>query len=63
MPTRAPLLRIHEMLESIQGIENAIKGKPFRDYQRSWVLRSVVEISFGFSEISLTPPPNQVFHP
>jgi uncharacterized protein with HEPN domain len=43
MPTRAPLLRIHDMLESIRGIEKAIKGKSFRDYQRSWVLRSAVE--------------------
>jgi uncharacterized protein with HEPN domain len=31
------------MLESIRGIEKAIKGKSFRDYQRSWVLRSAVE--------------------
>jgi uncharacterized protein with HEPN domain len=43
MPTRTPLLRIHDMLESIQGIEKAIKGKSYRDYQRSWVLRSAVE--------------------
>jgi uncharacterized protein with HEPN domain len=43
MPTRTPLLRIHDMLESIRGIEKAIKGKSFRDYQRSWVLRSAVE--------------------
>jgi uncharacterized protein with HEPN domain len=43
MPMRTPLLRIHDMLESIRGIENAIKGKSFRDYQRSWVLRSAVE--------------------
>jgi uncharacterized protein with HEPN domain len=31
------------MLESIRGIEQAIKGKSYRDYQRSWVLRSAVE--------------------
>ncbi|WP_247517333.1 DUF86 domain-containing protein [Bradyrhizobium sp. 190] len=31
------------MLEAIRGIEKAIKGKSFRDYQRSWVLRSAVE--------------------
>src|SRR5579872_2398218 len=43
MPTRSSLLRIHDMLESIRGIERAIKGKSFRDYQRSWVLRSAVE--------------------
>jgi uncharacterized protein with HEPN domain len=43
MPTRIPLLRIHDMLESIRGIERAIKGKSFRDYQKSWVLRSAVE--------------------
>jgi uncharacterized protein with HEPN domain len=43
MPKRSPLLRIHDMLESIRGIEQAIKGKSFRDYQRSWVLRSAVE--------------------
>jgi hypothetical protein len=39
MPTRTPLLRIHDMLESIRGIEKAIKGKSYRDYERSWVLR------------------------
>jgi len=43
MPTRSSLLRIHDMLESILGIEKAIKGKSYRDYQRSWVLRSAVE--------------------
>ncbi|MCK1513071.1 DUF86 domain-containing protein [Bradyrhizobium sp. 190] len=43
MPTRTSLLRIHDMLEAIRGIEKAIKGKSFRDYQRSWVLRSAVE--------------------
>jgi uncharacterized protein with HEPN domain len=31
------------MLESIEGIENAIAGKTFRDHQRSWLLRSAVE--------------------
>jgi uncharacterized protein with HEPN domain len=43
MATRSPLLRIHDMLESIRGIEKAIAGKTFRDYERSWVLRSAVE--------------------
>jgi hypothetical protein len=40
MAARSPLLRIHDMLESIRGIEKAIAGKTFRDYQRSWLLRS-----------------------
>ena len=43
MPSRPPLLRIHDMLESIRGIEKAIAGKTLRDYERSWVLRSAVE--------------------
>ena len=43
MPPRSALLRIHDMLESIRGIEKAIGKKSFRDYQRSWVLRSAVE--------------------
>jgi uncharacterized protein with HEPN domain len=43
MASRSPLLRIQDMLESIQGIEEAISGKTFRDYQRSWLLRSAVE--------------------
>jgi uncharacterized protein with HEPN domain len=43
MPTHTPLLRIHDMLESIRGIEKAIKGKSYRDYERSWVLRSAIE--------------------
>jgi uncharacterized protein with HEPN domain len=43
MVSRSPLLRIHDMLESIQGIEEAIAGKTFRDYQRSWLLRSAIE--------------------
>jgi uncharacterized protein with HEPN domain len=43
MPTRTSLLRIHDMLESIRGIEKAVKGKSYRDYQRSWILRSAVE--------------------
>jgi uncharacterized protein with HEPN domain len=43
MATRSPLLRIHDMLESIRGIERAVAGKSFRDYQRSWLLRSAIE--------------------
>jgi uncharacterized protein with HEPN domain len=43
MATRSPLLRIHDMLESIRGIEKAIAGKTFRDYERSWLLRSAIE--------------------
>jgi uncharacterized protein with HEPN domain len=31
------------MLESIQGIERAITGKSYRDFERSWVLRSAIE--------------------
>jgi len=31
------------MLERIRGIENAVKEKTYRDYQRSWLLRSAVE--------------------
>lgn len=43
MATRSPLLRIHDMLESIRGIERALAGKTIRDYERSWLLRSAVE--------------------
>ena len=43
MGTRSPLLRIHDMLESIRGIEKALAGKTIRDYERSWLLRSAVE--------------------
>jgi uncharacterized protein with HEPN domain len=43
MAARSSLLRIHDMLESIRGIEKAIAGKTFRDYQRSWLLRSAIE--------------------
>jgi len=43
MATRSPLLRIHDMLESIRGIEKALAGKAFRDFERSWLLRSAVE--------------------
>src|SRR6266478_3000147 len=43
MATRSPLLRIHDMLESIRGIEKALAGKAIRDYERSWLLRSAVE--------------------
>jgi uncharacterized protein with HEPN domain len=43
MAPRSPLLRIHDMLESIRGIEKAIARKSFRDYQRSWLLRSAIE--------------------
>jgi uncharacterized protein with HEPN domain len=43
MAARSPLLRIHDMLENIRAIEKAIAGKTFRDYQRSWLLRSAIE--------------------
>jgi uncharacterized protein with HEPN domain len=43
MQRRSSLLRIHDMFEAVGGIEEAIKGKSYRDYQRSWVLRSAVE--------------------
>lgn len=40
---RSPRLRIHDMLEAITGIEGAVRGKSYRDYQKSWVLRSALE--------------------
>jgi len=43
MAERLPLLRVNDMLESIRGIEKAIAGKSYRDYERSWLLRSAVE--------------------
>jgi uncharacterized protein with HEPN domain len=43
MAIRSPLLRIHDMPESIRGIEKALAGKTLRDYERSWLLRSAVE--------------------
>src|SRR6267142_4557791 len=43
MATRSPLLRSHDMRESIRGIEKALAGKTMRDYERSWLLRSAVE--------------------
>ncbi|MCP1911331.1 uncharacterized protein with HEPN domain [Bradyrhizobium sp. USDA 4501] len=43
MSVRSPLLRIHDMLESIRGIEKALAGKSIRDYERSWLLRSAIE--------------------
>src|SRR5215475_4587911 len=43
MAARSPLLRIHDMLESINGIERALAGKTLRDYERSWLSRSAVE--------------------
>lgn len=43
MATPSPLLRIHDMLESIRGIEKALAGKTIRDYERSWLPRSAVE--------------------
>lgn len=43
MVTRSSLLRIHDMLESIRGIEKALAGKTFREYERPWVPRSAVE--------------------
>lgn len=43
MASRLPLLRIHDMLESIRGIEQAIRGKTARTYGKSWVTRSAVE--------------------
>ncbi|KJC47445.1 hypothetical protein UP09_09745 [Bradyrhizobium sp. LTSP885] len=43
MIARTPLLRIHDMLEAIRGIDKALVGKTIRDYERSWLLRSAVE--------------------
>src|SRR3977135_329213 len=42
MNSRSSLLRIHDMLESIRGIERALAGKTFRDYERSWLRRSAM---------------------
>ena len=37
MATRSPLLRIHDMLESIRGSEKGLAGETMRDYERSWL--------------------------
>jgi uncharacterized protein with HEPN domain len=45
------------MLESIRGIEKAIAGKTFRDYERSWLLRSAIERGIEvISEASVSTP-------
>jgi uncharacterized protein with HEPN domain len=41
MATRSALLRVHDMLESIHGIEKALAGKSLRDYERSWLHKDV----------------------
>jgi len=43
MTERLPVLRVNDMPESIRGIEKALAGKSYRDYERSWLLRSAVE--------------------
>jgi uncharacterized protein with HEPN domain len=43
MTERLPSLRVNDMLQSIRGIEKAIAGKSYRDYERSWLLRSAEE--------------------
>jgi uncharacterized protein with HEPN domain len=43
MATRSALLRIHDMLESISGIEKSLAGKTLHDFEHSWLLRSAVE--------------------
>jgi len=43
MVPRSPLLRIHDMMESIRGIERAVRGKTPSSYAKSWVTRSAVE--------------------
>jgi uncharacterized protein with HEPN domain len=34
---------LHEMLAAIRGIEAAIEGKTFADFQRDWLLRHGVQ--------------------
>ena len=53
MATRSPLLRIHDMLESIRGIEKALAGKTMRDYERSWLLRSAQAAKPSGSPVAL----------
>ena len=43
MPSRTSCSVSTTCCESIRGIEKAIGRKSYRDYQRSWVLRSAVE--------------------
>ena len=43
MTVRSALLRVHDMLEAIDGINNALGGVSFDDFAQSWILRSAIE--------------------
>ena len=40
---RSVRLRLHDILEAIEGIENTAAGMTFSDYERSWQVRRAVE--------------------
>ncbi len=43
MTSRSALLRIHDMLQSIEGIEQALASRTYQEFEKSWILRSAVE--------------------
>ena len=43
---------LQEMLTAINGIETAIAGKDFADFQREWLLREPSSSSCSFGALS-----------
>jgi len=43
MTARSALLRVHDMLEAIDGINDALDGVGYEEFAQSWILRSAIE--------------------
>ena len=43
MAIRSTALRIHDMLENIEGIEKAIARKTYASFAKSWITKAAVE--------------------
>lgn len=60
MPSRSINLRLHDMLESIRGIEKAIAGKTYTNFSKSWIIRSAVERGIEIISEASRHIPNEV---
>ena len=62
MTSRSALLRVYDMLEAIDGINDALNGVSFDEFAKSWILRSAIERGVEIISEASRHIPNDLKH-